>query len=58
MQRIAEFETQYETLLSQLPESVQALVKSRQKDAASVEGNSVLALHAHAPRSPVQDAGD
>lgn len=39
MQRIADFELQYETLLKLLPANVQELVKSRQKDAASVEGD-------------------
>ncbi|KAL3154541.1 hypothetical protein ABBQ32_013999 [Trebouxia sp. C0010 RCD-2024] len=40
VQRIADFELQYETLLKLLPANVQELVKSRQKDAASVEGSN------------------
>ena len=42
VQRIADFEQQHETLLNQLPVDIQELVKSRQKDAASVEGASLL----------------
>lgn len=42
VQRIADFEQQHDTLLKQLPMNIQELVKSRQKDAASVEGASLL----------------
>lgn len=42
VQRIAEFEQQHESLLKQLPVAIQELVKSRQKDAATVEGASLL----------------
>ena len=48
VQRIADFEQQYETLLKHLPANVQEVVKSRQKDAASVAGIPVLIHYTYA----------